>query len=207
MKKFTILTLVILVITFVGCSKDDDESSKVKSSIKEELSEEAKARNDNISIEISNTEDKDSIGKESEVSVSESNGNHKAVTESYQLSIPRSYTRVDHNDNIYVYDSNGNSLIVSNQSSEMRVDEYSENNYQKLIASSYKDVEFQKFEYITVNKMKAVRIEYLGIKNDKKFMNCRYYVENGESTILIDVQAIDESNYSKLKSIAEDIKF
>ncbi len=194
-------------MTFAGCSKNDEQSLKVESEIKEKLSEEAKMQNDNITNNPDKTTDKDNISREAEISVDDGEGNRKAVTETYHLSIPDSFTRVDHNDHIYIYDSKGNSLNVSNQSTEIEVDEFSEGNYHKLISSSYKNVEFQKLEHITIDEMKAIYIEYTGSKKDKNYLNCRYYIENGENTILMDIQAIDESNYKKLKSIAEEIKF
>lgn len=194
-------------MTFAGCSKNDEQSLKVESEIKEKLSEEAKMQNDNITNNPDKTTDKDNISREAEISVDDGEGNRKAVTETYHLSIPDSFTRVDHNDHIYIYDSKGNSLNVSNQSTEIEVDEFSEGNYHKLISSSYENVEFQKLEHITIDKMKAIYIEYTGSKKDKNYLNCRYYIENGENTILMDIQAIDEANYKKLKSIAEEIKF
>ncbi len=191
---------------FSGCSKTDKQSSE-EAAIKEKIAKEAELQSpaiDGVNVEDQNKND---VSMENGGIASDSDENRKAVTESYQLSIPNSYVRVNHNDQIYVYDSKGNSLSVSNQSLGIKVDEYSENNCHKLISSGYKDAELKKFEHVTINKMKAMRIEYTGSKNDNKFMNCCYYIENGESTITIDIQAINKLNYSKLKSVAEEIKF
>lgn len=43
--------------------------------------------------------------------------------------------------------------------------------------------------------------------SNQYMINCRYYVENGEYTIFIDLQATDESNCKLLKSTVNDIKF
>lgn len=193
------------MMSFAGCVKDDKQSSEIEKAKKEKILEEAKSRS--AAIVNENVENKNNEVSGNESIINDGDSNRKAVTEGYQLSIPDSYTRVNHNDQIYVYDSKGNSLNVSNQALEMKVDEYSENNCHKLISSGYKNIELQKFEHITINKKKAMCIEYLGEKNDKKFRNCCYYIENGESTVLINVQAINKSNYSKLKSIAEEMKF
>ena len=190
-----------------GCSKKGQQSSEVELAKTKQISEEAEVQSNEIANKIRISEKEDTVSRENEDIRNNGDSNRKAPTGSYRLSIPSSYTRVDHNDHIYVYDSNGNSLSVSSQLTEMKVDEYSEKNYHKLISAGYKDIEFQKFDHITINNMKSMCIEYLGSKNDKEFMNCRYYVENGENTILIDVQAVDESNYSKLKSMAETMKF
>lgn len=206
MKKCIVLMLLLVIMSFVGCSKQDKQSAEIEAAKKEKIAEEAGKWNDGI-INESIEAKKNDVGMENKNITSDSDGNRKAVTVSYQLSIPDSYVRVNHNDQIYVYDSKGNSLSVSNQSLEIKVDEYSENNCHKLISSGYNNVEFKKFEHVTINKMKAMRIEYTGSKNDKKFMNCCYYIENGESTITIEIQAINKSNYSKLKSVAEEIKF
>ena len=208
MKKLIILILVMLTVVFVGCSKEEGKTSEEETAMKEKISEEVRLMRPGIDNNNVKVEDKNDVGMGKQNIVSDGGENRKAVTESYQLSsIPESYTRVNHNDNIYVYDSNGNSINVSNQLLETKVDEYSEKDCHKLISSGYKNIELKKFEHITINKKKAVLIEYLGDKNDKMFMNCCYYIENGESTISINVQAIDKSNYSKLKSIAEEIKF
>lgn len=124
-----------------------------------------------------------------------------------QLVTPNKYTRVNHNDHIYVYDENGNSLNISIQPLKIKVDEYSKENYHQLISSAYKDVELQDLQYITIDKSKTLYIEYTGKKNDKDMINCRYYVENGEYTIFIDLQAMDESNCKLLKSTVNNIKF
>jgi len=206
MKRIVVLILLLVIMIFAGCSKTDKQSSE-EAAIKEKIAKEAELQSpaiDGVNVEDQNKND---VSMENGGIASDSDENRKAVTEGYQLSIPESYTRVNHNDQIYVYDSKGNSLCVSNQATEVKVDEYSEKDCYKLISSDYKDTELQKFEHVTVNKMQAVRVEYLGSKNDKKFMNCCYYIENGESTISINIQAIDKSNYSKLKSIAEKIKF
>lgn len=206
-KKLIVLMLLLVMMSFAGCSKKDKQSSEIEAAKKEKIAEEAKMWNDGIVNESIEAKNKNDVGMENKNIISNSDGNRKAVTVSYQLSIPDSYTRVNHNDHIYVYDSKGDSLSVSNQSLEIKVDEYSENNCHKLISSGYKNVELKKLEHVTINKMKAICIEYTGSKNDKKFMNCCYYIENGESIITIDIQAIDKSNYSKLKSVAEEIKF
>lgn len=197
----------MLVVLFIGCSKEEDATLEIEKEMKDKISEEAKLHSSEMVDDNIGVKDKSDVNIGKENIIGDSGENRKAVTESYQLSIPKSYTRVNHNDNIYVYDSNGNSLNVSNQLFETKVDEYSEQNCHKLISAGYKNIEMQNFGHVTVNEKKAVCIEYLGDRNDKTFMNCCYYIENGESTISISIQAIDKSNYSKLKSVAEEIKF
>ena len=213
MKKCIILVLLALCIIINGCSNRDPQEAekelikeqqiteKVDEQIKEmsgkiEVSDESKASKENDIAQSNNASIKNAPVENRKDNISE-----------YQLTTPKKYTRVNHNDHIYVYDEKGNSLNISIQSLKIKVDEYSKENYHQLISSTYKDVKLQDLQHITIDELKALYIEYTGKNNDRNFINCRYYVENGEYTILIDLQATDEATCKILKSTVESIKF
>ena len=213
MRKYIVLVLLTLCIIINGCSNRDPQEAekellkeqqiteKVDEQIKEmsgkiEVSDESKASKENNIAQSNNASIKNTSDKNDKDNISD-----------YQLSTPDTYARVNHNEHIYVYDTNGNSLNVSIQSQKIKVDEYSKENYHQLVSSTYRDVKLQDLQHTTIDGLKTLYIEYTGKKKDKDFINCRYYVENGEYTILIDLQAIDESNCKLLKSTVESIKF
>lgn len=213
MKRCVILMLFTLIVIISGCTKPDSQTTEKGLSKEEEISKKMDEQKEKMSgkIEVSEeseiSAEKDNI-KNNDAAIKNTPGeNKKDNISDYQLITPKTYTRVNHNDHIYVYDSNGNSLNLSIQLQKIKVDEYSRDNYHQLISSAYKDVKLQDLQHITIDELKALYIEYTGKKNDRNFINCRYYVENGEYTILIDLQATDEANCKILKSTVESIKF
>lgn len=205
--------LLALCVIVIGCSKPDPQEAEKELSKKEQVSQKVEEQKEELSGKIvvpDETEDskKKDIAEINNASIKNtSDKNEKDNISDYQLSTPDTYTRVNHNDHIYVFDTNGNSLNVSIRSQKIKVDEYSEENYHQLISSSYKDVKFQDLQHTTVDGLKSLYLEYSGKKNDKSFINCRYYVENGDYTILIDLQATDEAHCKVLKATVEGIKF
>lgn len=213
MKKLLVLMLLALCVIINGCSKRDSKDTQKELSKEQKITEKIEEQKEELSgqIEVSDTK-KDSTKKD----IAESNNasikstpveERKDNISEYQITTPNKYTRVNHNDHIYVYDENGNSLNVSLQSLKIKVDEYSKENYHQLISSTYKDVKLQDLQHTMIDGLKTLYIEYTGKKNDKDYVNCRYYVENGDYTIFIDLQATDESNCKLLKSTVESIKF
>lgn len=207
MKKCIILALFALCIMINGCSKENTKETEKELSKKEQISQLLEEQKEEMSGKIQISDEKNNAKGNNASIKNTSEENKKDNVSGYQLTTPKKYTRVNHNDHIYVYDEKGNSLNISIQPMEIKVDEYSKKNYHPLIASSYKDVKLQDLKHTTIDKLKALYIEYTGKKNDKNFVNCRYYVENGEYTILIDLQAVDKSNCKILKSTVESIKF
>lgn len=105
-----------------------------------------------------------------------------------------------------MHDGNGNNLNISIQSLNVKVYEYSEENYHQLIPSAYTDVKLQALRHIMIDELKTLYIEYTGKKNGKNMINCWYYIENGEYTIFIDLQAMDEINCKILTATVVGIK-
>ncbi len=213
MRKYIVLVLLALCVIINGCSKRDSQDAEKELSKEQKITEKVDEQKEELS---GKTEVSDETEDSKKQDIAESNNasikgtpveNRKHNISEYQLTTPKKYTRVNHNDHIYVYDENGNSLNISIQSLKIKVDEYSKDNYHQLISSTYKDVKLQDLQHTTIDGLKTLYIEYTGKKNDKDFINCRYFVENGEYTILIDLQAIDEANYKLLKSTVESIKF
>lgn len=207
MKKCFIFTIALLVTVLVGCKANEQATSQEQEAMKYEIAKEAKEQIVNDNSVIGNEQTKEQAQLEDNEFISEDSRNNSAVIEGLQLNIPESYHKANHNNTIYVYDSKGNSLIISNQAEQIKVDEYSEKDSRKLITSGYKNALITHFEYINIDGRKTIKIQYSGSKDDKEYMNCRYYIENGENTILIDVQATNDKNYQKLKSMAETIVF
>ena len=206
MKKCMILMIFALCIIINGCSnrgsKELEEELYKKEQISQLVDEQREEMPGKIEVaeESENAQDKDIVKGNTDENVE---GN----ISDYQLTTPKKYTRVNHNNHIYVYDQNGNSLNISILSSKIEVGEYSEKNYHKLISSMYKSVRLKDLQHITIDKFKTLYLEYTGKKNDKNFINCRYYVEKGEHTVLIDLQARDTANCKILKSTVENMKF
>ena len=192
MKKRMIFALFALCIIINGCSNRGSKELEEELYKKEQISQ------------LVDEQREEMPGK---IEVAEENENAQGNISDYQLTTPKKYTRVNHNNHIYVYDQNGNSLNISILSSKIEVDEYSEKNYHKLISSMYKNVRLQDLQHITIDKLKTLYLEYTGKKNDKNFINCRYYVEKGEHTVFIDLQARDTANCKILKSTVENMKF
>lgn len=205
--------LFTLIVIISGCTKPDSQTTEKELSKEEEISKKVDEQKEKMSGKIEVSEESEILAEKDNIKNNDAaikntpDENKKDNISEYQLTTPKTYTRVNHNDHIYVYDTKGNSLNVSIQSQSIKVDEYSKENYHQLISSSYKDVKLQDLQHTTLDGLKALYIEYTGKKNDKNYINCRYYVENGENTILIDLQAIDEANCKVLKSAVEEIKF
>lgn len=213
MKKSIITMLFALCIIINGCSNPDPQEEEKEilkeQQITEKVDEQIKEMSGKIEVsdESRTSKEKDSAQSNNASIKNTPDENRKDNISEYQLTTPKKYTRVNHNDRIYVYDEKGNSLNISIQSLKIKVDEYSKENYHQLVSSTYKDVKLQDLQHTTIDELKTLYIEYTGKKNDKNFINCRYYVENGEYTILIDLQAADEANCKLLKSTVESIKF
>lgn len=213
MKRFVIVMLLVLCAIVIGCSKRYSKDTQKELSIEQKITEKAEEQKEELTGKIAvSAEAEDSKKKdiaESNVTSIENTPVEERKTDvsEFQLVTPDNYTQVHHNEHIYVYDGKGNSLNISIQSLNVKVDEYSEENYHQLISSTYTDVELQDLRHITIDELKTLYIEYTGKKNGKDMINCRYYIENGEYTIFIDLQAMDEMNCRILTATVDEIKF
>ena len=102
---------------------------------------------------------------------------------------PKGFTKIIKNEKLYIYDSNGNSLIASNEKKYDNFSSLEKKDYAKILGSNFSNVKLLDFNKTSVIGNNAIRIKFESTKKDEKFLNLCYYLDCENNGIKILIQA------------------
>ena len=123
------------------------------------------------------------------------------------VSVPKHYNKVVKGDKVYIYDSEGNSLIASNEKKYDKFSSLEKKDYAKILGSNFSDVKLLDFDKTSVTGKEAVRIKFESTKNDEKFLNLCYYLDCENNGIKIMIQAKTDKTLKELEETVGTITF
>ena len=132
------------------------------------------------------------------------------------IDIPKNYVKIIRNGKLYVYDTEGNSLIASKEKKYDDFSDLSKKDYFKILGSNFSDVRLLNFDKISIIGKNTIRILELSTfiykihkattKNDKTILNICYYLDCENNGIKIVIQAKSNEILDKLDKTIETIK-
>lgn len=192
MKKI-LLILLLVPIVLVSCeskTKSNDASKNdIYSSIKEDINSEYLKNAENQNIFYNDKQN----SSEEEIFIK-------------NIDIPKNYVKIIRNGKLYVYDSEGNSLIASKEKKYDDFSDLSKKDYFKILGSNFSDVRLLDFDKISVIGKNTIRIKFESTKNDKTILNICYYLDCENNGIKILIQAKSNEILDKLDKTIETIK-
>lgn len=122
------------------------------------------------------------------------------------IDIPKNYVKIIRNGKLYVYDTEGNSLIASKEKKYDDFSDLSKKDYFKILGSNFSDVRLLNFDKISIIGKNTIRIKFESIKNDKTILNICYYLDCENNGIKIVIQAKSNEILDTLDKTIETIK-
>lgn len=122
------------------------------------------------------------------------------------IEVSKKFTKVIKGGKVYIYDSNGNSLIASNEKKYDNFSNLTKKDYAKIIGSNFSGVKLLDFKKTTVKDKNAIRIKFESTKNDETFLNARYYLDCENNGIKILIQAKTDKTLKELEETINTIK-
>ncbi len=122
------------------------------------------------------------------------------------IDIPKNYAKIIRNGELYVYDTEGNSLIASKEKKYDDFSDLSKKDYFKILGSNFSDVRLLNFDKISIIGKNTIRIKFESTKNDKTILNICYYLDCENNGIKIVIQAKSNEILDKLDKTIETIK-
>lgn len=122
------------------------------------------------------------------------------------IDIPKNYAKIIRNGELYVYDTEGNSLIASKEKKYDDFSDLSKKDYFKILGSNFSDVRLLNFDKISIIGKNTIRIKFESAKNDKTILNICYYLDCENNGIKIVIQAKSNEILDKLDKTIETIK-
>lgn len=192
MKKI-LLILLLVPIVLVSCKSktksNDANKNNNNSSIKEDINSEFlnNAENQNIFYNDNKNDTEEEIFIKN-------------------IDIPKNYVKIIRNGKLYVYDTEGNSLIASKEKKYDDFSDLSKKDYFKILGSNFSDVRLLDFDKISIIGKNTIRIKFESTKNDKTILNICYYLDCENNGIKIVIQAKSNEILDKLDKTIETIK-
>ena len=122
------------------------------------------------------------------------------------IDIPKNYAKIIRNGELYVYDTEGNSLIASKEKKYDDFSDLSKKDYFKILGSNFSDVRLLNFDKISIIGKNTIRIKFESTKNDKTILNICYYLDCENNGIKIVIQAKSNEILDKLDKTIATIK-
>lgn len=192
MKKI-LLILLLVPIVLVSCKSktksNDANKNNNNSSIKEDINSEFLNNAENQNIFYNDNQN----GTEEEIFIK-------------NIDIPKNYVKIIRNGKLYVYDSEGNSLIASKEKKYDDFSDLSKKDYFKILGSNFSDVRLLNFDKISIIGKNTIRIKFESTKNDKTILNICYYLDCENNGIKIVIQAKSNEILDKLDKTIATIK-
>lgn len=187
MKKFSVLILtVLLFLSFSACSSSlPEERTTSSNSDKSEILSQQKI--DDFRYSEAQQSSNDSV----------------FITD---MESPKSFTKIIKNEKMYVYDSNGNSLIASNEKKYNNFSSLTKKDYAKILGSNFSGVKLLDFKKTSIKDKNAIRIEFESTKNEEKFLNICYYLDCENNGIKILIQAKTDKTLKELEKTIDTIE-
>lgn len=192
MKKI-LLILLLVPIVLVSCKSktksNDANKNNNNSSIKEDINSEFlnNAENQNIFYNDNKNDTEEEIFIKN-------------------IDIPNNYVKIIRNGKLYVYDTEGNSLIASKEKKYDDFSDLSKKDYFKILGSNFSDVRLLNFDKISIIGKNTIRIKFESTKNDKTILNICYYLDCENNGIKIVIQAKSNEILDKLDKTIATIK-
>ena len=189
-----LLILLLVPIVLVSCKSktksNDPNKNNNNSFIKEDINSEFlnNAENQNIFYN-----DNKNDTEEEEIFIK-------------NIDIPKNYVKIIRNGKLYVYDTEGNSLIASKEKKYDDFSDLSKKDYFKILGSNFSDVRLLNFDKISIIGKNTIRIKFESTKNDKTILNICYYLDCENNGIKIVIQAKSNKILDKLDKTIETIK-
>lgn len=136
----------------------------------------------------------------------EKSGNTKEGDFIKSVSAPEHYNKVVKGDKVYIYDSEGNSLIAAKEKKYENFSKLTEKDYPKILGSNFTGVKLLDFNKASVTGKEALRIKFESSKNDEKFLNLCYYLDCKNNGIKILIQAKTAKILKELEETINTIK-
>lgn len=189
MKKFTIFVFAILLcLIFSACSTPSHSLEQATTSSNSDKSDLLlQQETDSLHYSESQNYSDDSI----------------FITD---IELPKSFTKIIKNEKLYIYDSNGNSLIASNEKKYDNFSDLTKKDYAKILGSNFSGVKLLDFNKTSVIGNNAIRIKFESTKNDEKFLNLCYYLDSEKNGIKILIQAKTDKTLKELEETINTIK-
>lgn len=192
MKKI-LLILLLVPIVLVSCKSktksNDANKNNNNSSIKEDINSEFLNNAENQNIFYNDNQN----GTEEEIFIK-------------NIDIPKNYVKIIRNGKLYVYDTEGNSLIASKEKKYDDFSDLSKKDYFKILGSNFSDVRLLNFDKISIIGKNTIRIKFESTKNDKTILNICYYLDCENNGIKIVIQAKSNEILDKLDKTIATIK-
>ena len=122
------------------------------------------------------------------------------------IEVSKKFTKVIKGGKVYIYDSNGNSLIASNEKKYDNFSNLTQKDYAKIIGSNFSGVKLLDFKKTTVKDKNAIRIKFESTQNDETFLNVCYYLDCENNGIKILIQAKTDKTLKELEETINTIK-
>lgn len=122
------------------------------------------------------------------------------------VSASEHYNKVVKGDKVYIYDSEGNSLIATKEKKYENFSKLTEKDYPKILGTSFTGVKLLNFNKTSVKDKNAIRIEFESTKNDENFLNLCYYLDCENNGIKILIQAKTDKTLKELEETINTIK-
>ena len=192
MKKILLIILLVPIV-LVSCKSktksNDANKNNNNSSIKEDIKSEFlnNAENQNIFYNDNKNDTEEEIFIKN-------------------IDIPKNYVKIIRNGKLYVYDTEGNSLIASKEKKYDDFSDLSKKDYFKILGSNFSDVRLLNFDKISIIGKNTIRIKFESTKNDKTILNICYYLDCENNGIKIVIQAKSNEILDTLDKTIETIK-
>lgn len=200
MKKLLLVALLIfVVISCISCKSSKENSDNSNMNI-------SSSANENSTPE--KLDASELIEHESSQSYlfDEKSDNTKEGDFIKSVSVPEHYNKVVKGDKVYIYDSEGNSLIATKEKKYENFSKLTEKDYPKILGTSFTGVKLLDFNKASVTGKEALRIKFESTKNDEKFLNLCYYLDCDNNGIKIMIQAKTDKILKELEEAINTIK-
>lgn len=187
MKKIITLIFIIFVcINFSACSSPSSEQAIASS-------------NSDKSNLLSQQETDNFLYSESQ----NSSSNSDFIKE---IEVSKKFTKILKNGKVYIYDSNGNSLVASKEKKYDNFSKLTKKDCHNILGSNLSGFKLLNFSKTSVKDKNAIRIEFESTKNDEKFLNLCYYLDCDNNGIKIMIQAKTDKTLKELEETINTIK-
>ena len=201
MKKLLLVALLIfMIISCISCKSSKENSDNSNMNI-------SSFANENSTFE--KTDASELIEQESSQSYifDEKSDNTKEGDFIKSVSVPEHYNKVVKGDKVYIYDSEGNSLIATTEKKYENFSKLTEKDYPKILGSNFTGVKLLDFNKASVTGKEALRIKFESTKNDEKFLNLCYYLDCDNNGIKILIQAKTDKILKELEETVGTITY
>lgn len=123
-----------------------------------------------------------------------------------EIEVSKKFTQILKNGKVYIYDSNGNSLIASKEKKYDNFSKLTKKDCHNILGSNLSGFKLLDFNKTSIIGKNAIRIKFESSKNDEKFLNLCYYLDCDNNGIKIMIQAKTDKILKELEETIDTIK-